>query len=79
MLVGRNEKEWHLFCEPHRMAFKNKGAFFKNDGLFQKKTTDISSKMTDIFSPSSERKKEEIERMESWKGMKKEKSHSIFL
>lgn len=32
---------------------------------FFKKTTDISSKMTDIFSPSSERKKEEIERMES--------------
>lgn len=30
------QKERRLFCAPHRMAFKNKGAFFKNDGLFSK-------------------------------------------
>ena len=49
MLVGRNEKEWHLFCEPHRMAFKNKGAFFKNDGLFQKKQRTFLQKWRTFF------------------------------
>lgn len=44
------QKEQRLFCEPHRMAFKNNGHFFKNKGH---------------FSPSSERKKEKNERMES--------------
>lgn len=28
------QKEQRLFCEPHRMAFKNNGHFFKNDGHF---------------------------------------------
>lgn len=28
------QKEQRLFCEPHRMAFKNNGHFFKNKGHF---------------------------------------------
>lgn len=28
------QKEQRLFCEPHRMAFKNNGHFFKNAGHF---------------------------------------------
>lgn len=28
------QKEQRLFCEPHRMAFKNNGRFFKNKGHF---------------------------------------------
>ena len=28
------QKEQRLFCEPHRMAFKNNGHFFKNNGHF---------------------------------------------
>ena len=30
------QKEQRLFCEPHRMAFKNNGHFFKNNGHFFK-------------------------------------------
>ena len=30
------QKEQRLFCEPHRMAFKNNGHFLKNNGYFFK-------------------------------------------
>ena len=50
------QKEQRLFCEPHRMAFKNNGHFFKNNGHFFKNNGHFFS----IFR-EEERKNERME------------------